>query len=147
MVTHLWRNAFWFNILYVALFMKTVCFIISQMTIFFGSNGKNSWAICKPRHWNWNWKWYYKRHYFQFHKDLTHNVKWLFDIVVTSEIKNVISPLSQGLYTPDLAGWWFRMREPHQQSHETTQRRYISTFIRPMDPKLSRILVILWLLR
>ena len=27
------------------------------------------------------------------------------------------------------------------------QRRYISTFSRSMDPKLSRILVILWLLR
>ena len=29
----------------------------------------------------------------------------------------------------------------------TNQRRYISTFSRSMDPKLSRILVILWLLR
>ena len=47
------------------------------------------------------------------------------------------------------------MREPHPQSHVKhqplghvkTQTRYISTFIRPMDSKLSRILVILWLLR
>ena len=48
-----------------------------------------------------------------------------------------------------------RIREPHPQSHVThwpfghvtTHRRYISTFVRPMDLKLSRILVILWLLR
>ena len=47
------------------------------------------------------------------------------------------------------------MKEPHPQSqvthrplgHVTAQRRYISTFMRPMDPKLSRILVTLWLLR
>ena len=47
------------------------------------------------------------------------------------------------------------MREPHPQSHVTrrplghvtTKRRYISTFIRPMDPKLSRILATLCLLR
>ena len=71
------------------------------------------------------------------------------------QIKDAISPLSQGLWTPNLAGWWFRMKEPHPQSHVThrphghaaNQRCYISTFTRPMDPKLSRILVILWLLR
>ena len=71
------------------------------------------------------------------------------------QIKDAISPLSQGLWTPNLAGWWFRMKEPHPQSHVThrphghaaNQRSYISTFTRPKDPKLSRILVILWLLR
>ena len=60
------------------------------------------------------------------------------------KMKNVISPLSQGLCTPDLGGWWLRIREPHPQSHltdqplghVTTQRRYVFTFISPMDPKL-----------
>ena len=71
------------------------------------------------------------------------------------QIKGIISPLSQGLWTPNLAGWWLRMRECHPQTHPTnqphghvtSQRRYISTFTRPIDPKLSRILVILWLLQ
>ena len=47
------------------------------------------------------------------------------------------------------------MMETHPQSHVThqplgqvtTQTRYISTFIKPMNPKLSRIVVILWLLQ
>ena len=68
---------------------------------------------------------------------------WLFDIVVTWQIKNILSRLSQGIYTPNLAGWWLRMRKPHPQSHVThwplnhvtTQRRYIITFTRPMYPK------------
>ena len=122
----------------------------------------------EPGHWNWNWKWnwnwnwYHKRHYFDFHKaygpqtyqggdlgweDSTHKVMWHFDLVVTWRIKNVISPLSQGLWTQNVAGWWLRMRETHPQSHVThqprghvtNQRRYISTFARPMDPKLSRV--------
>ena len=52
-----------------------------------------------------------------------------------------------GLWTPNLGGWWFRMRGPHPQSHEilryrghvTNKKRYISNFTRPMDPKLSRV--------
>ena len=52
-----------------------------------------------------------------------------------------------GLWTPNLAGWWFRMRGPHPQSHVilryrghvTNKKRYISTFTRPMDPKLIRV--------
>ena len=75
--------------------------------------------------------------------------------MVTWQIKNVISPLSQDLCTPNLGVWWLWIKEPHPQSqvrhrplgHVTAQRRYISTFMRPMDPKVSRILVILWLLR
>ena len=63
-------------------------------------------------------------------------------------MKNVISPLSQGLKPLNLAGWWLRMREPHQQSHMThrprghvtNQKRYISTFTRPWPPKLSIVL-------
>ena len=46
------------------------------------------------------------------------------------------------------------MRGVHPQSymthqprgHVTNQKHYISTFTRPIDPRLSRILVILWLL-
>ena len=122
----------------------------------------------EPRHWNWNWKWNwnwnsnYRRRYFQFHKaygsqtkqgddlgweDPTDKVTWLFDVVVTWQIKNIITPLSQGLWIPNLAGWWVRIRGPHPQSHVTLQyhghvtnkRRYISTFTRPIDPKLSRM--------
>ena len=50
-------------------------------------------------------------------KDPTHKVTWLFDIVVTWQIKYVIFPLSQDLCTPNLARWWLRMRGPHPQSH------------------------------
>ena len=62
-------------------------------------------------------------------------------------LQYVISPLSQGLATLNLAGWWLRMREPHLQSHVThqprghvtNQKRYIFTFTRPTDPKLCRV--------
>ena len=43
--------------------------------------------------------------------------------MVTWQIKNVISPLSQGLWTPNVAGWWLRMRGLHLQSHVTHQSR------------------------
>ena len=95
-------------------------------------------SALEPRHWNWNWNWtwnwFYKRHYFQFHKaygyqiwqgvdlgwgDPTHKVTWHFDIVVMWQIKSVISPLSQGLWTPNLSLWWLRMKEPHLRSHVT----------------------------
>ena len=35
--------------------------------------------------------------------------------MVTWQIKEVIFPLSQGLWTPNLSGWWLRMRESHPQ--------------------------------
>ena len=61
--------------------------------------------------------------------------------------KNVISPPSKGLWTPNLAGWWLSMMGSHLQSHVTdqprghvtNQKRYISTFTRPTDPKLCRV--------
>ena len=64
------------------------------------------------------------------------------------QVKNVISLLSQGLWIPNLARWWIRMRRPYPQSHVThqprgqvtNQKRYISTFIRSMAPKLARTL-------
>ena len=55
--------------------------------------------------------------------DPTHKVTWHIDHVVTWQIKNAISLLSQGLWTPDLAGWWLRMREIHPRSHVTLQLR------------------------
>ena len=63
------------------------------------------------------------------------------------QIKNFISPLSQGLWTRNLAWWWLRVRRPHLQIHMTLQyrghvtnkKRYISTLTRPMDPKTSRV--------
>ena len=85
----------------------------------------------------------------------THKVRWYMNYVVTWEFKDVLAPLSKGLWTPNLADWWLRMRDPHPQSHVvheprghvTNQRCYISTFSSPADRKLSRILVIVWLLQ
>ena len=64
--------------------------------------------------------------------------------------KNFISLLSQGLWTPNLAGWWLEMREPHPQSHVRlryrghlpNKKRYISTFTRLMDPKVSQFVTL-----
>ena len=67
--------------------------------------------------------------------------------MVTSQIKNVTIPLSQGLCTPNVAACWLRMKEPHPQSHVThwlcghvtNQMPYIFTSARPMDPKRSKV--------
>ena len=64
--------------------------------------------------------------------------------------KNFISLLSQGLWTPNLAGWWLEMRGPHPQSHVRlryrghlpSKKRYISTFTRLMDPKVSQFVTL-----
>ena len=56
----------------------------------------------------------------------------------------------QGLWTPNLAGWSLRMREPHPQNHVTprycghvtSKKRYIFTFTRPMITKLSRVVTL-----
>ena len=60
-------------------------------------------------------------------------------------LQTPLFPVTQGLWTPNLTRWWFRMRGPHPASHVTLQyrchvtykKRYISTFTRPMDSKLS----------
>ena len=43
--------------------------------------------------------------------------------MVTCQTKNVISPISQGLWTPNVAGWGLRIRGLHLQSHVTYQSR------------------------
>ena len=56
----------------------------------------------------------------------------------------------QGLWTPNLAGWWLRMKRPHPQSqvtlrcrgHMTNEKRNIPIFTRPMYPKLSRVVTL-----
>ena len=48
-------------------------------------------------------------------EDLTHKVTWHIDHVVTWNTKGATCPLSQGLCTPKLAGWWLRMRKAHPQ--------------------------------
>ena len=76
------------------------------------------------------------------------NVTWHINHVVTWHIKNLVSPLSQRLWTPNLASWWLKMRGPNPKDHVTiwyrgyvtNQKRYVSTFTRPMDPKLSRVI-------
>ena len=60
-------------------------------------------------------------------------------------LQTPLFPVPYGLWTPNLARRWFRMRGPHPQSrvtnqplgHVTNQKRYISTFTRPMVPKHS----------
>ena len=77
-------------------------------------------------------------------------VKWHFDIVVTWQIKRIISPFSQSLWIPSLPGWWLRKRGPYLQNHvthlpsvhATNQKRYISSFARPVDPKYSRLVTL-----
>ena len=79
--------------------------------------------------------------------DPTHNVTWHFDFVVTWQIKNVIFPLSYMLRTPNLAGWWLRIRETHLQSHVTlllcvhvtNQKYFVLNFTRHKVHKLSRM--------
>ena len=75
--------------------------------------------------------------------NLTCKVTWHINHVVIWQMKNVLSPLSQGLWTPNLAGCWLRMRGPHPQSHVmhqsrghvTNQKRFMSTFTKFMSPK------------
>ena len=72
----------------------------------------------------------------------THKVAQNFDIMITWQIKGVISPLSQGRKPPNLAGWWLGIRQPHTLIHMThliheqvtNQKRYISTSTRPLLP-------------
>ena len=67
--------------------------------------------------------------------------------MVTWQMKNVLSSLSQSLWSPNLASSWLKMRGSHPQGHVTlrhcgyvtNQKRYISTFTRPIEPKLSRM--------
>ena len=52
--------------------------------------------------------------------------------MVTWPIKDVISPpLKQGLWTPNLVGWWPRMRESHSNSHVVTWQ--IKDIISPLS--------------
>ena len=63
-------------------------------------------------------------------------------------MKNVISSLSEGLWIPNLAGWWLRMRGPHPQSHVTQDHVVlwqIKNVIYPHSqgswpPKIGRVL-------
>ena len=72
-------------------------------------------SICKPRHWNWNWNWnwYYKRYYFEFHKNprlsrrgphsQSHVILQLCGHVTN---QNILFSLSQGARSTNLAEWW-----------------------------------------
>ena len=73
---------------------------------------------------------------------------WALEMELELELilKTPLFPVSLGLWTPNLAGWQFRMKGLHPQSHVTikycghvtNQKRYISPFTRPTDPKLSQ---------
>ena len=87
---------------------------------------KYCWAICKPWHWN---------------------LGIGIGIGIGTDTTNAIISSDISLRTPNLAGWWFRMRGPHPPSHVTlryrghvtNKKRYISTSTRPMDSKLSKV--------
>ena len=64
-----------------------------------------------------------------------------FEVVVTCQIKKVISLLSQGLWTPNLAEW-----NPSNKSRDTSNtwsrdksKTLYFHFTRPVDPKPSRV--------
>ena len=68
----------------------------------------------------------------------------------TSITKNIISPLPQCLWLPNLVGWWLTMRGSHILSYMTLYQvvfwynvtnwsRYISTITRCMTIKLGRV--------
>ena len=104
-----------------------------------------------------------KRLYLHFHKahspqtyqggdsgwrDHNSKVTRYFDRVVTWQIKVFISLLAQGLWTPNLAGWWHRVRGTHPQSHLTlwlcdhvTNQKYFISFTRCKVHKLSRVVI------
>ena len=44
---------------------------------------------------------------------------WHIKHVVMWQVKDVVSPLSQGLWIPKLARWGLRLKGPHPQSHVT----------------------------
>ena len=78
--------------------------------------------------------------------DPAHKFTGHFNIVITWQLKNVIFPLSEGLCTPNVAGWWLRMREPHLQSHvkyrsrgRVSSQNVLSPHLQgPWSPKLVR---------
>ena len=61
--------------------------------------------------------------------------------------QTALFPNLYSLWTPNLAGWRFRMGGPYPHSqltlryrgHVTNKKRYISLFTRPIDPKLSMV--------
>ena len=73
---------------------------------------------------------------------------WHFIIVITWQVRNVISRLSQDLCTPNLAVCWLRISKPHPQrrvkhwsrGHVTDQKLYIFTFPRSMALKTDLVL-------
>ena len=75
----------------------------------------------------------------------THNVTKHF--VVTWQIKKVIFPLSYIIWTPNVAGWWLRIKESHPQSHVTlrlcgqvtNQKYFVLNFTRHKVHQLSRM--------
>ena len=80
-------------------------------------------------------------------RKLPPQVTWHFKYIVTWQITHVISSLSQGLWIPNLAKWWLRVKGPHQQSHLTdrssgqvsNQKYFNFTFTRCKDNKLNRV--------
>ena len=65
-------------------------------------------------------------------EDPTHNATWPFDIVVTWQMKNVISPLSQGLWTQNLAGWWLPRTKSRDKSITSSRDKLSETLNLPI---------------
>ena len=74
---------------------------------------------------------------------VTHRTR---NLMVTWQIKDVIFSLSQGLWTPNLAGWGLQMRGPHSShvihqssAHVKNLKYFIFNFTSPKAHKLSRV--------
>ena len=99
--------------------------------------------ICKSWHWHWNW--YYKRQYLLFHNAYGPQEWWLMmkrphqqSHVVTWQIKSVMSPLSLVIWTPNVAGWWLKMREHHalwSRDHVTNNKTLYLHFHKAHGPQ------------
>ena len=77
-------------------------------------------------------------------------VTWHIDHVVTWQIKNVVSLLSQGLWIPNLTGWWLMMGGPHSQNHVAIPYRghvIIKKAIFPLSQGLWTANLAVWWLR
>ena len=77
----------------------------------------------------------------------TSALKLEFELELELILQTLLFSFPQSLSAPNLAGLLLRMRGPQPQSHVKLQyqvhvinkKSYISTFTRPIDPKLSRV--------
>ena len=62
------------------------------------------------------------------HWATTHKVAWFFDHVIIGSfmtIKNVISPIPQVLWAPNLTGWWLMTWSHHPKNHIMLSKKFL----------------------